>query len=87
MNAKLVKSLAQIILSLSEEERTLLESELKQKLDWREIRARIIERGAAISARQGGTHLEPSVDEIFDQMREERTEQLMQACFPESKYK
>ncbi len=41
------------------------------------------ELGDKISARHGGKPLEPSVDEIFHQMREERTKQLMQACFPD----
>ncbi len=84
MNTKLVQTLAQIILSLPEDERTLLDSELKPKPDWRETRANIINRGAAIQARRSEKPFEPSVDEIIHQMREERTEQLIQACFPES---
>jgi len=45
------------------------------------------ELGDKISARHGGKPLEPSVDETFQQMREERTEQLMQACFPDDREK
>ncbi len=82
MNTKLVQTLAQIILSLPEDERTLLDSELKPKPDWRETMKQIDEHRAAIHA-TAGKPLEPSED-IIHQMREERTEQLIQACFPES---
>jgi len=83
MNTKLVKILAEIIRSLSEAERTLLFAELQPLPDWRETLKKMQELGDKISARHGGKPLEQSVDEIFQQMREERTKQLMQACFPD----
>lgn len=87
MNTKLVKTLSQIIRSLSEEERTLLESELKLKPDWRETLQKMQELGDKISVRRGGKPLEPPPEELIRQMREERTEQLMQACCPDDEAK
>jgi hypothetical protein len=84
MNTQLVKTLAQIIKSLSEEERILLESELQPQNDWETTKKRILERGKNISQQLGGKNLETSIDEIFEQMREERSEELIQACFPDS---
>ena len=83
MNTKLVESLVQVINSLSEEEKKLLESKLQTKSDWKKQRSRIIERAKKIHARRGGKPFQPSVTEIIHQMREERDEQLMQACFPQ----
>ena len=51
------------------------------------MRSRIIERGKIIRDRNQGKPLSPSVSEIIHQMREEREEQLMQACFPEREEK
>jgi CHASE3 domain sensor protein len=82
MNTKLVESLVQVINSLSEEEKKLLEEKLQPESDWEKQRSRIIERAKKIHARRGGKPFKPSVTEIIHQMREERDEQLMQACFP-----
>jgi CHASE3 domain sensor protein len=87
MNTQLVESLIQVINSLSKEERNLLEEKLQRQADWEETRSRIIERGKIISDRNRGKPLSPSVTEIIHQMREERDEQLMQACFPEREEK
>ena len=87
MNANLVKTLAQIIRSLSEEEQTLLESELKPKLDRRKTIQKMQELGDKISVRRGGKLLEPPPEELIRQMREERTEQLIQACCPDDEAK
>ena len=84
MNTQLVKTLAQIIKSLSEEERRLLEVELQPQSDWETIKKRIIERGKAIDRRLGGKPFNPSIDDVFYQMREERSQELMQACFSDA---
>jgi hypothetical protein len=81
MNTQLVKTLAQIIQTLSEEERILLESELQPKQDWETTKKRILERNQKIYQQREGKPLEPSIDDIFTQMREERSQELMQACF------
>ena len=83
MNTKLVESLVQVINSLSEEEKELLEQKLKPQSGWEKQRSRIIEKANKIHARRGGKPFKPSVTEIIHQMREERDEQLMQACFPQ----
>lgn len=83
MNTKLVESLVQVINSLSEEEKKLLEEKLQPESDWEKQRSRIIERAKKISDRNQGKPLSPSVTEIIHQMREERDEQLMRACFPQ----
>jgi hypothetical protein len=79
VNIQLIKTLAEIIHSLSEEERTLLETELQAKTNWEITKERILQRGKAIEQRLAGNLLTPSIDDIFYQMREERSEQLMQA--------
>jgi hypothetical protein len=81
MNTKLVESLVQVINSLSEEERNFLREKMQPQSDWEKQRSRIIERAKKISDRNQGKPLSPSVTEIIHQMREERDEQLMQACF------
>ena len=85
MNTKLVESLVQVINSLSEEEKKLLDEKLKPKSNWEETLERIEARRKTIHARTGGKPFEPSVTEIIHQMREERDEQLMQACLPQDK--
>lgn len=87
MNTPLVEALVQAILALSPEERALLEERLHRKTNWRETLERIDKLQAQIRADRGGKPLDLPVDEIIHQMREERTEQIMQACFPESKEK
>lgn len=82
MNTQLVNSLFQVIQSLSKEERDLLEEKMK-KPDWRETLERIQKLRADINAYRGGKPLDPSVDEIIHQMREERDRQILSACFPE----
>ncbi|BAZ45403.1 hypothetical protein NIES4102_24250 [Chondrocystis sp. NIES-4102] len=83
MNTKLVESLAQVINSLSSEERNLLEEKLQPQSDWEETLERIEARRKKIHARTGGKPFKPSVTEIIHQMRDERDEQLMQACCPQ----
>lgn len=83
MNTQLVESLFQVINSLSSEEKNLLQEKLQRQEDWEKQRSRIVERAKKIHARRGGKPFKPSVTEIIHQMREERDEQLMQACFPQ----
>ncbi len=87
MNTQLVESLVQVINSLSKEERNLLQEKLQRQSNWEEQRSRIIERAKKIHARRGGKPFKPSVTEIIHQMREERDEQLMQACCPQDEAK
>ncbi len=82
MNTQLVKTLAQIIQSLSEEERILLEVELHPQSDWETTKQRIIERGKDIKQHLEKKGLTLSIDDVFEEMREERSEQLMQVCSP-----
>ena len=83
MNTKLVESLVEVINSLSEEEKKLLKEKLKPESNWEETLERIEARRKKIHARTGGKPFKPSVTEIIHQMREERDEQLMQACLPQ----
>ena len=84
MNTKLVESLVEVINSLSEEEKNLLQEKLQRQEDWGKQRSRIIARAKKIHARLGGKPFKPSVTEIIHQMREERDERLIQACFPQN---
>mgnify|MGYP003334638680 CR=1 FL=1 len=82
MNTQLVETLAQIINTLTSEEKTLL----KQKIDrpnWEEEYQKLVEVREKIFALRGGKPLDMDVSDMIYQMREERTEQLMEACFPE----
>ena len=92
MNTQLVESILQVIDALSEEDRLLLETKLEQKKqkqtsysssDWEITKKRIIERSKASQQARGEKPLNPSPEEIIRQEREERTEQLMDACFPD----
>ena len=83
MNTNLVNGLVQIILSLSKEERALLEEKLK-KSDGRAAFQRLIALGDQINARRGGKPFDPPSEELIQQLRSERDEQLISACFPES---
>lgn len=83
MNTKLVESLVEVINSLSQEEKNLLKEKLQPESNWEETLERIEARRKKIHARTGGKPFKPSVTEIIHQMREERDEQLMQACFPQ----
>ncbi|WP_249070226.1 hypothetical protein [Argonema antarcticum] len=73
----------QVIQSLSEEDRALLESKLERQKNWREAFQRVIEVRDEINAYRGGKPLDPSPEEIIWQMREERSEELMRSCFPQ----
>ncbi|MDJ0687294.1 MAG: hypothetical protein QNJ41_02180 [Xenococcaceae cyanobacterium MO_188.B32] len=64
------------------EETNLLQEKLAPESNWEETLERIEARRKEIHARTGGKPFKPSVTEIIHQMREERDEQLMQACFP-----
>jgi hypothetical protein len=92
MNRLLVEFLIQVINSLPEEDRAFLEEKLVENKhkrehftssEWQKIRSRILEKSKESSLRRGGKPLEPSPEETIRQLREERTEQLMQACFPD----
>lgn len=60
-------------------------SSSETKRTWEKTLERIEARRKTIHARTGGKPFKPSVTEIIHQMREERDEQLMQACFPQDK--
>jgi hypothetical protein len=86
MNTKLVESLVQIIESITPEEQTILEEKLqakKQKPTWQENQQKLRELQKKVFERRGGKPLEPSPEEIIHQIREERTEQIMMASFPD----
>lgn len=82
MNAQLVKTLAQIIRTLSEEERELLNSEIRPLSSDGKTLEKMRKLGDKIKARRLGKPLQPSPEELIREMREERTEQIMQACSP-----
>lgn len=66
MNTKLVETLVRIIRFLAEEERTLLESQLKPKPDRRETIQKMQELGDKISVRRKPLELPP--EELIWQM-------------------
>lgn len=82
MNVQLVESLANVIQALSPEERELLNEKLIHQCHWQSLRSKILSNAQAIQQRRGGQPIEPGIDEIIAQMREERDEQLMTAMFP-----
>lgn len=82
MNTQLVDGLAQIIQSLSEEEKALLDEKLK-KVEWYAVREQITKLGEEINAYRGGRPFDPPVEEVIRQMREERDQQILSVCFPD----
>ena len=85
MNTKLVDSLVQIIQSLTSEEKNLLEEKLHSRNKWEIQRKKLQEIHAQILARRGGKPLNISSEEISElihQMRDERTQQIMEAVSP-----
>lgn len=69
MNTQLVKTLAQIINSLSPEEKQLLETELQPKTDWDIIKQSILERGKAIDQRLNNRSLQDAITDVISDMR------------------
>ena len=70
MNLQLVESLAQIINRLTPEEQELLRDKTTFKK-------------TVLSQREVNSFNADDISEVIYQMREERSEQLMEACFPE----
>ncbi|QHU99956.1 hypothetical protein [Synechocystis sp. CACIAM 05] len=82
MNTQLVESLVQIIQSLSPEEQQLLQASLEQKnSNWQEVLGKIEANRQKIYASRQGKPFDISMDEIVEEMREERTQDILQACF------
>ncbi|MFN6563731.1 MAG: hypothetical protein RMY28_028575 [Nostoc sp. ChiSLP01] len=82
MNIQLVESLANAIKALSPEERELLNQKLTHQSNWQNLKPRILANAQAIGQRLGGQTLEPDVDEIIHQIREERDRQFIADLFP-----
>ena len=85
MNTKLVDSLVQVVLSLNPEEQALLKEKLqahRTQPNWQQEYQKLLDVRAKILARREGKPLEPTPEELIHQMREDRTSQLIQACFP-----
>jgi hypothetical protein len=81
MNQQLVNSLVQIIESLTSEERQLLEARLDRKKNWKFSKERLTQLHTQIAARRRGKPLNLSTEDIVEQihqMREERTQQIME---------
>jgi hypothetical protein len=88
MNIQLVNSLMQVIESLSNEERQLLEERLSRKKSWELTRQRLTQLYNQIIARREGNASNLSTEDIVEQihrMREERIQQIMDAGFSASK--
>ncbi|ELS00241.1 hypothetical protein [Gloeocapsa sp. PCC 73106] len=87
MNNKLVESLVQIIDSLSSEEQTVLIENIKAKKTQQNRQRnyqKLLKLKTLIFGHRSGTTIQPTPEKIIDQMREERTETLIKASFPES---
>ncbi len=82
MNIQLVESLANAIKALSPEERELLNQKLTHQSNWQNLRPRILANAQAIGQRLSGQCLEPDIDDIIHQIREERDQQLLADLFP-----
>jgi hypothetical protein len=81
MNIQLVESLANVIKALSVEERELLNQKLTHQSNWQNLRPRILANAQAIHQRRSGQAFEPDIDQIIDQMREERDQELTPDLF------
>lgn len=86
MNTKLVDSIIQLIDALTPEEQNFLHEKIDYKRNWQVTKERILKRSKAIWERQGDTFSD-SIDQVFHQMREERSQELFEACSLEQKMK
>jgi hypothetical protein len=88
MNTQLVHSLVQIIESLTDEERQLLNANLDRKKNWQDTKQQLTQLHSQITTRRGGQPLDLAAEKITEQihqMREERTQEITDACFPVAK--
>lgn len=85
MNTQLVQTLAKVILSLSDDEKNLLQTELQPKNNWQYHIEKIKEHRMMIDQRRQGKTFEISIDDIFAQMRQERSEHLLLTNISENK--
>ncbi len=83
MNTSLVEALAQAVLSLSPEERRLLYQRVFNKPIWRETQQSLADVHTQILEDRVGSPPDLDVVDQIHQMRDERTEQLLQVCFPQ----
>lgn len=86
MNAKLVESLAQIIQSLTPEERALLEEKIKP-YNWQAELQKLQELRDQVFARRADQPFDLPLDEHIHQSRNERIRQqdeLISECFTET---
>ena len=81
MNTQLVYTLTQIINALTPEEKALLQEKITSK-NSQEAYQKMVEVREKIWLRRGGKPLDMDVSEMIEQMREERSQELMDACFP-----
>lgn len=85
MNTKLVESLAQAVLALSSEERNLFQRYLEQTAPTELTDTQRLEAfQTKLREQHGGNLPKILVEDIIYQMREERDEQVISACFPQS---
>ena len=81
MNTQLVDTFAQIINALTPEEKALLEEKTTSNKN-QEAYQKMLEVREKIVERRGDKPLDIDVSEMIYQMREERSQELMDACFP-----
>lgn len=81
MNTQLVDTLAQIINALTPEEKALLEEKTTSNTN-QDAYQKMVEVREKILERRGGKPLDMDVSDMIYQMREERSQELMDACFP-----
>lgn len=79
MNTKLVDAILQLIDALPPKEQKLLHEKIERKQNWQQTKERILKRGKAIGKRQRDNFYD-AIDEVFHQMREERSQELFEAC-------
>ena len=88
MNAQLVHCLVQIIESLTDEECQLLNANLDRKRNWQDTKQQLTQLHTQITTRRRGQPLDLTTEDItkqIHQMREERTQEITDACFPVAK--
>ncbi|WP_017303633.1 hypothetical protein [Spirulina subsalsa] len=81
MNTQLVDALVQIINNLNPDEKALLQEKTALSKS-QEAYHKMIEVRGEILERREGKPLDMDVNEMIYQMREERSQELMDACFP-----
>ncbi|MDJ1169202.1 hypothetical protein PMG71_07175 [Roseofilum sp. BLCC_M154] len=83
MNTKLVDAILQLIDALPPEDKATVIKKVEKPEDWQTTLDQIMEHRKAIHDRRKSKAFDPSIDDVFAEMREDRSQELLEACSPQ----